>query len=617
MIERMARSLGPRAHRLIAALLLAVHVALLLASLRRTYITVDEAMNVAAGVSYWQTGRFFIYRVNPPLAKLLAALPALAARPEVDWLSFQDIPTARAEFRAGLAFTELNHARIFDLVCLSRLLGVAWSALGGWLIFRWTRELHGGRSGYMALALWCFDPYILGHAALVTTDVPAVVAGLAASYSFWRHLRAPSWGTAARAGTFLGIAALTKFTLLALYPLWALFWCIDRWGLRAAGRRHPRLAASLGQLSLVGFVSLDLINLGYACSGTGVPLGDYPFVSRLLAGESGHGVDNRFRGTWLGAIPVPLPEDYLRGVDVQRVDFEGTRSSYLAGVWRRPGWWYYYLYALAVKEPLGTLALVAWGLARASARSRDDPTRWPNNLAVLAPAAAILALVSSQTGYTQHSRYIMPALPYLMINAGRLVGGRSDATRLRRQWLAWAFLVAAAASSLRIYPHSLSYFNEAAGGPLHGHDHLVDSNIDWGQDLLYLRGWLDSHPEARPLGLAYFNFYVDPGLAGLAFELPPSGPESLLGKEGADLATCGPRPGYYAISVNFLRGYEFPISDGRGGFRETHPHEFEYFRAFRPLTRAGYSIYIYRITAEEAEAARRRMGLPPLVGHLR
>lgn len=37
-------------------------------------------------------------------------------------------------------------------------------------------------------------------------------------------------------------------------------------------------------------------------------------------------------------------------------------------------------------------------------------------------------------------------------------------------------------SSLWVYPHSLSYFNESIGGPLNGAAHLLGSNVDWGQD---------------------------------------------------------------------------------------------------------------------------------------
>jgi hypothetical protein len=46
-------------------------------------------------------------------------------------------------------------------------------------------------------------------------------------------------------------------------------------------------------------------------------------------------------------------------------------------------------------------------------------------------------------------------------------------------------------SSIWIYPHSLSYFNESIGGPLNGPDHLLGSNVDWGQDIRYLQWWFD------------------------------------------------------------------------------------------------------------------------------
>src|SRR5260370_23848758 len=80
------------------------------------------------------------------------------------------------------------------------------------------------------------------------------------------------------------------------------------------------------------------------------------------------------------------------------------------------------------------------------------------------------------------------------------------------------------AGSLLVFPHSLSYFNELAGGPENGHRHLIDSNLDWGQDLLFLKRWLEEHPEARELGLATFNT-IDPRIIGIEFQLPPLAPE--------------------------------------------------------------------------------------------
>ena len=48
--------------------------------------------------------------------------------------------------------------------------------------------------------------------------------------------------------------------------------------------------------------------------------------------------------------------------------------------------------------------------------------------------------------------------------------------------LGWSII-----SSLSVYPHSLSYFNELVAGPTGGPKHLIHSNVDWGQDLLFLR----------------------------------------------------------------------------------------------------------------------------------
>ena len=252
-------------------------------------------------------------------------------------------------------------------------------------------------------------------------------------------------------------------------------------------------------------VSLYVLNLGYGFLGSFRRLETYSFVSRTLAGTAA-GVGgwessasgNRFAGTWLGRIPVPLPEDYVAGMDVQKRDFEQPCWSYLGGEWRDRGWWYYYLYGLAIKVPLGTWLLMAlvvvmrMGTAERSVRRRDE-------VVLLAPALVILMFVSSQTGFTRHLRYVLPIFPFVFIWLGQVVRVLKSPreARVAAAALAWSI-----ASSLFVYPHSLSYFNELIGGPQRGHWHMENSNIDWGQDLLYLKRWLDRHPEASPLGLA-------------------------------------------------------------------------------------------------------------------
>ena len=135
--------------------------------------------------------------------------------------------------------------------------------------------------------------------------------------------------------------------------------------------------------------------------------------------------------------------------------------------------------------------------------------------------------------------------------------------------------------------------NELAGGPERGHYYLVDSDFDWGQDLYCLKEWLDVHPEVTPLRLVYFGS-IEPVLVGIDPRPAKSGP--------ADWRTAsGPQPGWYAVSATHLRGR----------YRQDHTFLLEHCQ---PVTRAGYSIYIYHLTLDKANRVREKMGLSQLPG---
>jgi hypothetical protein len=372
----------------------------------------------------------------------------------------------------------------------------------------------------------------------------------------------------------------------------------------------------------VVLVSLVVLNAGYAFHGTGKRLGDYAFVSHTFGGVTPPAFDdpdprvrfgNRFAHGPAARIPIPLPEDYIRGIDIQRNDFERQLPSYLGGVWQNTGWWHYYLHAAFVKTPLGLLALGAWALGRwiaghARGKSGRFDRAW---LALALPPIGIFVLVSSQTGFNHHYRYVLPALPFACVAIGSLgpVMRRSApiASGVLAGLLAWATV-----SAVRLVPHQLSFFNEIAGGPERGSEHLVDSNIDWGQDVLSLQRWLEENPGFDQLQMAYFGS-IDPIRAGLSYRLAPPAPRG--GDAAADTAepsTAGPRPGHYAISVNFVRGMRFGTFDGQGRQVMALAGDYAYFQQFVPVGRAGYSILLYDIRADEANRARSEMGLAAL-----
>jgi hypothetical protein len=287
------------------------------------------------------------------------------------------------------------------------------------------------------------------------------------------------------------------------------------------------------------------------------------------------------------------------GLDQQQFDFEQGRWSYLGGEQKRGGWWYYYLYALVVKTPIGTLLLIAFALV-APRLAGLRPTNSLDNLLLLGPAIAVLAVVSSYTGFNRYLRYALPALPFLIVWAGRagcLFSAAAPRTRILRaaQCFVLACLAASTASSLWTWPHSMSYFNELVGGPSNGHRHLLDANIDWGQDLLRLKQWVAAHPESKPLHVTFFG-WIHPRIAGI--EAPPV-PRLLFNEDNkTDAGTLAQViPGWYAVSVNYVTGYRHS---------DNNPPLYRWLMEFQPVDRVGYSVWIYHLSESDIQQLRAR-----------
>ncbi|HEX7376914.1 MAG TPA: hypothetical protein VF278_07365 [Pirellulales bacterium] len=534
--------------------------------------TRDEPAHLAAGMSHWRFGDFALYRVNPPLVQMAAALPALLVGAAEDWSGFSSRPLSRAEFPVGRAFVAANANRSIRLILFARLACLPFALVAACVCRRWAAELYGSAAGLVALSLWCFCPIVLGHAALCTPDVAAAGMGAAACHAFWRWLRQPTWLAAAAAGGALGLAELTKFTWLVLFAVWPLTLCAYRWRRRrfameavAAARR----STSYLQLAAMLLLAVYVINLGYAFQGTCRRLGDYRFASRLLKGTASARDDaagaqqNRFAGTWLGFLPVPLPRDYVLGIDVQRFDFETYPTTFFRGEWRDEAPWWAYFYALSIKLPLGTLALIAVAALIAIRRPRAAISR--DEFVLLAPAAAILGVACTCTGLNSQVRYVLPALPFLFIWCSKI------ASAARARWIGAALLLWSSLATLANHPHHLAYFNELSGASTTRPPPLLDSNFDWGQDLLNLERWMKANPSATPLTLAYYGSF-DPQDIGI--DALPAQTRLTEGRASK------PSPGWYAISLGKLWGQD---------------DTFAFFRGVRPHAIIGRTIFVYHV----------------------
>lgn len=588
-----------------------------------------EPEQLAAGIGVWRFGRFDLFNVNPPLVRSIAALPVLASDAVIDDAWF-DVAQGGAHARViGDTFVRANgglescwYFTLARWACIPLVLS------GGVACFLWARELYGAAAGLLALALWCFEPNLLGHGSLITNDVPAASLGLWAGYQFWRWLRVPTWSRAMLAGVALGLAELTKLSWLLLFGLWPALWifwgiggalaarCAARTGLisgeTAVGSQQWR--SKFAQLLVVLALAVYLINVFYAFNGTGKKLSQFQFVSRALTGRDSPGLPgNRFLGSWLGALRVPLPAEYVQGADLQERDLEHfAQPSFLNGEWKQGGWWYYYLYGLWVKLPHGfqllLLVAVAANLRGTVVSARNDAARlvtviaWRDALVVLAPAAALLAIASARTELNQYVRYVWPCLGFCMVFCGSLLGrafSRNSIFRARfARILASACVLCAVASGMRAFPHNLSYFNELAGGPSGGARRLAGANSDWGQDLLFLKRWLEAHPESTSVRLAVSGIGVS--CDQIAHGEPPPGPTDdrsiHISEDEAE-----PHPGWYAVSLSRLA--RWPTGEG-------YRPDYGYFAAFEPLAKIGHSIHIYYLAEDAVNQFRLANNLP-------
>lgn len=577
----------------------------------------DEPAHLAAGISHWTFGRFDLYRVNPPLVRMVAAAPIMIIEAKTDWSGWNTAsPYSRSEFHAGKQFVIQNGMTGFWYFTLARWACIPLCLVGVWTVFLWAKELYGTAAGLTAMFLYCFCPNMIAWGASITPDAVGASFGVLAAYTYWRWLRNPTWGKALQAGLALGLAELAKGTWIVLFVLWPIVWLVHRLanpkqqenGQAPIETTVPssvdnglvtKAPAPFRQLVVVLLTAIYLLNLGFGFEGSFTRLREYKFVSKTLSGQDHPPAGaNRFADTWVGFLPLPLPENYVRGLDVQKCDFERGKWSYLCGEQRKGGWWYYYLFAFLVKSPIGTLTIFTASTMLAILHRRYS-SGWRNELMLLLPAIVVLLLVSSQTGFSRYLRYTLPIFPFFYIHVSRIAIAFSC-----RQWFLSVFVIvsclATAVESLSVFPHSMSFFNKAAGGPLNGHAYLLDANIDWGQDLLFLMRWYDNHPEARPFHLAYFgDMDVSPEAAGIIAMPVPGFLAAGVRTDGeADLP--GPQPGWYAASVNHIKGYHH---------YETDRPQFTYFQRLQPIARAGYSIYIYQLTLDQANTLRAEIGL--------
>jgi hypothetical protein len=444
----------------VAAVLIAIGAVRMATTWRVFSATADEALHVGAGLEVLQYHRYLLQRENPPLPPVIFAI--------APWLGGM-------RYDPHGTFSDQIHSVVYDHgdykanLFRARAGTVVFFILASIALFFAARDALGESGALLALFLFTMEPIVLGYSALATLDGAATAGVAVALLTFARWLRQPRMQNALLFGAAYGFSVLCKFSCIVYVAVACAGFALVRIAHDGTLRRRlPRAAATLLPAAAM---TLLVIWAGYGFTiGTTGELNPWndafgPAVQRFL-----EHLNER--------TPLPASPFFAGIASLLKID-KGGFLTFLCGKVSTSGWWWYFPFAVSIKTTFGLLALFAAGLFFGL---RDRTLRW--TLMEWSAAAAAIIAVTLPSTLDLGIRYILPFyVPFaIAAGAGALAMMRSSRAGAA---LATALLLCQLTASAFAHPDYFPYFNLFAGRD--PSRYLVDSNIDWGQDILRLR----------------------------------------------------------------------------------------------------------------------------------
>ncbi len=438
--------------------------------------TYDESAHLYAGYEHWTARDFGINPEHPPLAKLIAALPLLdmkikPSNPPRFLFLVEEYAGGEQMLAQNGNYSLLTKARIAASLFTFALALLVFTA--GW-------EMFGAPVGLLALALFTFEPTILAHGALVTTDMAVACMIFAAVYAFYRYVKAPSWFRLVICGLTVGLALSAKVSGILVLPALGLIAlheiAVQREG---AARKAAQLAGALLAIFLTGYVVLwSFYTFRYAARPGGLALTP-PLAAMAHMGLSAWKAKQVMH---LAAWHL-LPEAYLYAWVKLSTPFT-SGAAFLFGKIYPDGTWSYFPSALLIKSSLPLIVLLAAAPFVLKNRGRETAV----------PAIALLTLLLAvlPSHVNTGVRHVLAIYPFAVLLAAAAAWTLARTSRVTAGLVA-ALVLFQVTTSLHAYPDYLPYANEAFGGSSKTYHLLADSNVDWAQQLKEVNGWTASH----------------------------------------------------------------------------------------------------------------------------
>lgn len=509
--------------------------------------TFDESIYMFLG---WQ-------QQQHPDAGALAALGVAPLPVRAIWTRAVLDPVTSQPYDPGVFRQRLARARQNAIVLFAIPLVVG--------TFFWIAARHGLIAGSVTALTLALSPNLIAHASLATTDVAfaAIFVGTVAALT--AYFEQQSWPRAGVVALAIGTALATKYSGVGFFVVMAAAAIMYRHG------RRWRVDVAV----IAGAIVIAWAWHGWATAPLFVEGGR---ATSLLKGAFSWTASGDAIAASLARLPAPI---IVRGIATQAyLDSEGQKA-FLLGHVSQFGWWYFFPVALTMKATIAELLAVGAFLVMAFRRKIRDP-EWTVAICAVAIFFGLAMLSRRDLGF----RYVLA--PFVLAVTMGVVWALERWRQPRPQLAMAAAVVGMQALAFAgIAPQHLAHVNPLAGGPARGYTKLVDSNLDWGQDLIRLSEWLGRH-EGDRVGIAYF---------GLA-------PFSAYGVTVADWRTLADGPPQdarevFVISATYLQGV-FLCGD-----------PFAKLRAIEPIDRIGYSLLAYDARQDDVRRILREAAADP------
>lgn len=420
---------------------------LLTFSIQRNDLTNDAPAQITSGYAYLSAGRTSFWLLEehrtPPLINIIESGLVYLSEPDIQ---VETVAGWQASFPLYFqSFMKQLSLPLAQVQLLSRIPIILLTLLLGAIVFALGKTLWNWQAGLFALMLFCFDPNVLAHGGLATTDMGSVLMGVVAFWGAWHFRQKPTWRLAGITGGGVGLALLAKQTGVLWMGVIGLILAGDiLWLVKKNGYQKGRVL--LMQTAVVFGVGLFILWVGYAFSWG--PLLNLPFS-------------------------VPAPE-YWQGL-IDQTTSTNSRFVFALGYRQYGGWWWYFPVAFLLKNPLPFIILFLLGLVMLFGDKKA------HFLLYLFPVVYVATAVRS--GLNIGYRHLLPIHPFLHLLIGRTISVwlEKPSFRLGRQALMVGLGLWCVVGTLSAWPNEIGYFNELVGGEKNAYRYLIDSNLDWGQ----------------------------------------------------------------------------------------------------------------------------------------